>query len=217
MIKTIASSYKSITNKMEANVDGCVHGFHVYQDIWTPIIVKVLACWREMTNIEDRYAIAINKMEEVVGHVPCKISFLCAAFILPYHVYNHAKNFVRIIRRINIWLWKSRRKISGRKHSRFLTDSRNPRKFSSVDDSQYTVSSLHIKANSRSMVAKRSQPPRQLHIVPLTWPHTIIRQLPSQIGGHQCGKLIIWWPPAYIYGDYLLRKMAAMSVRYLCG
>ena len=65
-----------------------------------PIIVEVLTCRRETTNIEDRYAIAVNKTEEVFGHVPCKISFLCAAFILPDHVYNHAKNFVRIIRRI---------------------------------------------------------------------------------------------------------------------
>ena len=55
---------------MEANLDICVRNFHVYQDIWTPVIGKVLAYRREMTNIEDRYAIAVNKTEEVVGHVP---------------------------------------------------------------------------------------------------------------------------------------------------
>ena len=74
----------------------------MYQDVWTPIIVEVLACRRETTNIEERYAIAVVKTEEVFGHVPRKISFLCAAFILPDHIYNHAKNFVRITRRINI-------------------------------------------------------------------------------------------------------------------
>ena len=69
-----------------------MQGFHVYQDIWTHIIVEVLACRREATNIEERYAIAVNKTEEVVGHVPRKILFLCAAFILPDHInYNHAK------------------------------------------------------------------------------------------------------------------------------
>ena len=57
-------------------MDGCVGGFHVYQDVWMAIIVEVLACQRETTNMEDRYAIAINKMEEVVGHALCKISFL---------------------------------------------------------------------------------------------------------------------------------------------
>ena len=87
---------------MEANVDSCVHGFHVYQDVWTPIIVEVLACRREMTNIENRYAITVNNTEEVVGHVPRNISSLYAAFILLDHVYNCTKNFVRIIRRINI-------------------------------------------------------------------------------------------------------------------
>ena len=83
-------------------MDSCMRGFHVYQDVWTLIIGEVLACRRETTNIEDRYAIAVNKTEEVIGHVPRKISFLCAAFILPDHVYNHVKNFVQIIRRINI-------------------------------------------------------------------------------------------------------------------
>ena len=59
---------------MEANVDSYVRGFHVYQDIWTPIIGKVhLAYRRETTN---RYAIAVHKTEEVVGHVPRKILFL---------------------------------------------------------------------------------------------------------------------------------------------
>ena len=83
-------------------MDSCVSGFHVYQDVWTPIIVEVLACRRETTNIEERYAIAVNKMEEVVRHVPCKMLFLCAAFILLDHIYNHVKNFVWITRRINI-------------------------------------------------------------------------------------------------------------------
>ena len=62
-------------------MDSCVRGFHVYQDVWNPIIGKVLACRRQTTNIEDRYAIAVYKAEEVVGHVPRKILFLCAAFI----------------------------------------------------------------------------------------------------------------------------------------
>ena len=62
-------------------MDSCMRGFHVYQDVWTLIIGKVLACRRETTNIEDKYAIAMYKTEEVVGHVPCKILFLFAAFI----------------------------------------------------------------------------------------------------------------------------------------
>ena len=63
-------------------MDSCVRGFHVYQDVWTPIIGKALACQRETINIEDRYVIAVNKTEVDVGNMPCKILFLCAAFIL---------------------------------------------------------------------------------------------------------------------------------------
>ena len=58
---------------MEASVDSCVRGFHVYQDIWTPVMGEILVCRRETTNVEDRYAAAVYKSEEVVGHVPHKI------------------------------------------------------------------------------------------------------------------------------------------------
>ena len=58
---------------MEANVNSCMRGFHVYQDVWTPIIGEVLACRREMTNIEDRYAIAVYKMEKLL--VTCLARF----------------------------------------------------------------------------------------------------------------------------------------------
>ena len=141
-------------------MDGCVRGFHVYQDVWTSIIVEVLACRRETTNIEDRYAIAINKTEEVVSgsrssaeeqlcralelksiNQSCLARFrfyICAAFILPT-TFIISEKFVRIIRRISILVTEVQEKISGRKYSRLLTDSRNLRKFSSADDSQYTV------------------------------------------------------------------------------
>ena len=57
-------------------MESCVHGFHIYQDVWTPVHVvgEVLGCRRETTNTEDRYAVAVYKSEEVVGHVPRKIS-----------------------------------------------------------------------------------------------------------------------------------------------
>ena len=66
---------------MEASIESCVRGFHIYQNVWTPVVGEVLGCRRETTNTEDRYAVAVYKSEEVVGHVPRKISCLCAAFI----------------------------------------------------------------------------------------------------------------------------------------
>lgn len=82
---------------------------------------------------------------------------------------------------------------------------------------------MHTKANLRSMVAKRSKPPRQLHTVPLMWLHTIINQAAAKLDlrpppwNSGSPKFILWWPPAYINGGYLLRKMVAMSVHHLAS
>ena len=52
-----------------------------YQDVWVPVIGETLPCHRETDNSEDIYAVAYYKSEEVVGHMPRKISHLCAAFL----------------------------------------------------------------------------------------------------------------------------------------
>lgn len=59
----------------------CIRGYHVYQDIWVPVIGEVLACYRERGNAVDRYAIMVKKNGEIVGHLPKKISTLCSLFI----------------------------------------------------------------------------------------------------------------------------------------
>jgi len=67
---------------MEVVVGSCVRGYHIYQEIWTPVIGEHLNCKRERDNTEDRYAVAVCKAEDVVvGHVPRTISCLCSAFI----------------------------------------------------------------------------------------------------------------------------------------
>ena len=33
-----------VQKKMEASVNSSVHGFHVYQDVWTPVMGKILVC-----------------------------------------------------------------------------------------------------------------------------------------------------------------------------
>ena len=35
--------------------DSCVRGFHINQDIWTPVIGEELLCEREEGNPNDRY------------------------------------------------------------------------------------------------------------------------------------------------------------------
>ena len=62
-------------------MDNYMHGFNVYQDTCTPVVGEILVCRREMPNVEDRHDITVYKSDEVVGYVPCKILFPCAAFI----------------------------------------------------------------------------------------------------------------------------------------
>ena len=42
----------------EFETDSSVHGYHVYQDNWTPVIGERLNCEREEENPRDRYAVA---------------------------------------------------------------------------------------------------------------------------------------------------------------
>ena len=46
-----------------------VRGFHVYQEIWTPVIGEFLECSHEPRNVEDKNAIAVIKDGTVVGHL----------------------------------------------------------------------------------------------------------------------------------------------------
>lgn len=67
-------------------MSSCVRGYHVYQEVWTPVIGEELVCRREMGNVQDRYAVGIyeqnlNGPETLVGHLPRKISLLCSLFL----------------------------------------------------------------------------------------------------------------------------------------
>ena len=57
-------------------VESCVRGYHYYQNIWDPVIDEVLACAPH-----DRYAVAVYKDTQVVGHVARKISTVCYLFL----------------------------------------------------------------------------------------------------------------------------------------
>ena len=62
-------------------VESCVRGYHIYKDIWDATIGEELQCARESNNSNDRYAVAVRKNNAVVGHVPRKISRVCALFL----------------------------------------------------------------------------------------------------------------------------------------
>ena len=59
----------------------CVRGYHVYKDIWDATIGEELECARESENPADRYAVAMKKDNETVGHVPRTMSRFCALFL----------------------------------------------------------------------------------------------------------------------------------------
>ena len=58
----------------ELTLSSCIRGFHVYREIWTPVIGEVLTCKRQPSNMVDRYAVRVVKGTETVGHLPKKIS-----------------------------------------------------------------------------------------------------------------------------------------------
>ena len=59
-----------------------VRGFHVYHTVWTPVLGEELECKREFGNVVDRYAVGVHKSDgSLVGHLPRKISTLCAIFL----------------------------------------------------------------------------------------------------------------------------------------
>jgi len=65
----------------EFKTDSSVHGYHVYQKNWMPVLGEHLVCKREEGNPQERYAIAVKKYGNIVGHMPCNISMLCSLFI----------------------------------------------------------------------------------------------------------------------------------------
>ena len=61
--------------------NSCVHGYHIYKDIWDAVIDEELLCEREPNNRSDQYAVAIKKDGIIIGHLPHKISRACSLFL----------------------------------------------------------------------------------------------------------------------------------------
>lgn len=61
--------------------DLCIRGYHVYQQIWSAAVGEVLSCCREPTNLRDRYAVAVEKDDIIIGHLPRKVSRVCSIFM----------------------------------------------------------------------------------------------------------------------------------------
>ena len=53
-------------------MESCVRGHHIYKDVWSPSLGKVLQCTCKLENTKDRYAVAVVRRSTVVGHIPRK-------------------------------------------------------------------------------------------------------------------------------------------------
>ena len=62
-------------------IECCVRGYHVYQEVWEAAIDEELICRPERSNAHDRYAVAVMKTDVVVGHLPSKFSRSYTLFI----------------------------------------------------------------------------------------------------------------------------------------
>ena len=53
----------------DLTVDSVIRGYHVYRDIWVPIIGEILFCEQEPGNEEDRFAVAARSPAvEIFGY-----------------------------------------------------------------------------------------------------------------------------------------------------
>ena len=77
-MSTVTGGIDSLNAEMteeEFETNGCIC------DAGTPVIGEQLVCRREDSNPHDRYAIAVLKCKEIVGHVPWYMSTACSLFM----------------------------------------------------------------------------------------------------------------------------------------
>lgn len=56
---------------MHIKVETVIRGYHVYKEIWTTTLGKVLTCRQETDNFHDRFAVAVLKGSVVVKLAMC--------------------------------------------------------------------------------------------------------------------------------------------------
>ena len=51
------------------NLDSFIKGYHVYQEVWSPELHEMLGTVPEPRNIVDKYAVSVQRDDDVVGHL----------------------------------------------------------------------------------------------------------------------------------------------------
>ena len=56
--------------KASTEIGTYVKGYHVYKNIWKPIVNNELEIEVELDNVMDEYAVCVRKNTSIVGHLP---------------------------------------------------------------------------------------------------------------------------------------------------
>ena len=65
----------------EWEMESCICGYHIYQSVWIPVLGEDLIRLREPFNSVDRYAVCVKKDDDIIGHLPKKMSRICLLFL----------------------------------------------------------------------------------------------------------------------------------------
>ena len=67
----------------ELKIQTALRGYHVYQDIWTPVLDEEFTCRQDADNKHDRHAVEITSTteDEVHSHLPLEISKVSYFFL----------------------------------------------------------------------------------------------------------------------------------------
>ena len=69
----------ALVHRVTYETPSCVRGFHIHQDIWTPVIGEESLCEREEGNLYNRYAVSVLDLSTVVGHFPSEGTFVTSS------------------------------------------------------------------------------------------------------------------------------------------
>ena len=62
--------FSTMDTNEEAHLSYCIHGYHVYNAIWSATVRKELQSTREVGNAKDRYTIFVLRCSDVMRHLP---------------------------------------------------------------------------------------------------------------------------------------------------
>ena len=73
-VNTVMSSSEQVQKREHLEINSFMRGYHVYMNIWDAVIGEKLELVREPTNLQDQTAVAVKKDQQIVGHIPKRLS-----------------------------------------------------------------------------------------------------------------------------------------------